>query len=302
MPDSPWSDARHALGRLLSYFIAIKVFIEARQLWPRLFVDYEVNWIPSSVPNKDPPDIRRSAKGIIDRMGRKETMTAYQRHAKDLQSHKLDDRIKQRVHPSQFRPIVHAEVNLLDSILRDQTQADDEDEDPLRFFNEAEFGAYIGSSKPTCLLCHFYFRAHPSGVQCRGTHGNLYPNWRPPNVTENDGFEAEKERDGILEAIIKDIRNETVRAIKERSSTRKRHDSRDTPTNPWRSTVANSSVRAEDDETDLADRFGQVNLDFSPARDGTDSSRETTRTPESDGNAPEDDEEIVFSGSPSNHH
>ncbi|KAL2258613.1 hypothetical protein VTK26DRAFT_8023 [Humicola hyalothermophila] len=275
--DSPWSEARHALGRLLSYFIAVKVLIEARQLWPQLFVDFEINWIPSSVPSRDPPDIRRNAKGIIHRMGRKATMNAYQQHERDLQSHKkLDDLIKKKVHPSQFRPIVHAEVHLLDSVLRDQAKADAEGEDPLRFFNEAEFGGYIGSSKPTCLLCHYYFNAHPSGVQCRSTHGNLYPNWRPPSVFESDGAEAEEERDAIVEAMIKDIRNETVRAIQQRSSTRKRHDSRDTPTNPWRSTVSNSSVAAEADDIDLASRLGQINLDVRSANGSVDFSRETT--------------------------
>lgn len=66
--DSPWSEVRHALGRLLSYFIAIKVLISARKHWPRLFEDFEVTAIPSSTPLPSPPDIRRSAKGILNRM------------------------------------------------------------------------------------------------------------------------------------------------------------------------------------------------------------------------------------------
>lgn len=269
--DSPWSEVRHALGRLLSYFIAINVLISARKLWPRIFVDFEVNWVPSTEPSEDPPEIRRNAKGIIDRMSRnKATLDAYQSHARALQSLGLDNQIKQRVHHSRFRPIVHAEVNLLDSILRDRAQADEEGEDPLRFFNESEFGRYVGASKPTCLLCQWYFAAHPSGVQCRPGHGNLYYNWRAPDVRASDGSEADQERNDILESMIKSIRDETSRAIRERSYSRRRHDSRDTPSNPLYSTV-----RAEDGYDDLASRLSQINLDVASVGGHTDSSRDT---------------------------
>ncbi|KXX75020.1 hypothetical protein MMYC01_209159 [Madurella mycetomatis] len=265
--DSPWSEVRHALGRLLSYFIAIKVLISARKLWPQIFVDFEVEWIPSTEPSLEPPEIRRNAKGIIDRMGRnRATMEAYQRHANDLQGLGLDNNIKDRVHHTKFRPIVHAEINLLDSIMRDEAQAYDEDEDPPRFFNEAEFGRYIGSSKPTCMLCHWYFAAHTSGVQCRSSHGNLYYNWRTPDVLETDGAEADQERNGIIESMIKAIREETSRAIKKRTYSRRKHDSRDTP-----SGILFGTIRGHDDDfDDLASRLSRTSLG------GTDSSQDTS--------------------------
>lgn len=255
--DSPWSEVHHALGRLLSYFIAVKVFISARKLWPQIFVNYEVQGIPSTEPSLDPPEIRRNAKGIIDRMGRnRTTMEAYQRHAQDLQNLGLDNNIKQRVHHSKFRPIVHAEINLLDSIMRDEAQAYDDGEDPLRFFNEAEFGRYIGSSKPTCILCHWYFAAHTSGVQCRPGHGNLYYNWRTPDVLWNDGAEADQARNDIIESMIKSIREETSRAIKKRTYFRRKHDSRDTP-----SGILFGTIRGPDDSfDDLASRFSQTSI------------------------------------------
>ena len=258
--DSPWNDVRHALGRLLSYFIAIKVLITARKHWPQLFVDFEVTAIPSSQPQSDPPDIRRNASGIIQRMSRsKEIADAYKSHAKHLQAFKLDDLIKERAKPSYFRPIVHAEVNLLASVLASQAAAEREGEDPLRFFREAEFGAYIGSSKPTCLLCHQYFAAHPSRVRCRETHGNLYVNWRAPDVAEEDGPAAAQERCDILEAMVKEVRGEATRAIRDRTYTRRKHDSWDTPTNPLSTTVGGSVGRGGADE--LASLFGQVSLD-----------------------------------------
>ncbi|KAK4041594.1 hypothetical protein C8A01DRAFT_14674 [Parachaetomium inaequale] len=286
--DSPWSEVRHALGRLLSYFIAIKVLISARKFWPRLFVDFEVTSIPSSEPLADPPAIRRNAKGIISRMSRnKATLDAYQRHAAHLQAHHLDERIRDHVHPSRFRPIVHAEVNLLASVLRSQAAAEHEGEDPLRFFNEAEFGAYIGSSKPTCFLCRAYFAKHPSGVGCRATHGNLYGNWRAPEADTDEGAAEQRE---ILEGMVKEVRNEAGRAIRERSYTRRKHDSRDTPSNPLGSTtVGDTSVGRWEDLDELASRMGQVSLDVSSTRGWSDDSRETS--PDSPGHGEDNDEE-----------
>lgn len=268
--DSPWSDARHALGRLLSYYIAIKVLILARKLWPQLFVDFTVTSIPSSVPLEDPPAVRRNAKGIIERMGRnRAVLDAYQHHAKSLQEHGLDERIRCRVKPSRFRPIVHAEVNLLASVLASRAQAAADGEDPLRFFNEASFGRYIGSSKPTCLLCRFYFAAHPAGVQCRETHGNLYISWRAPDILDAGAAaaaqqeEAQRQRLEILERMVTDVRRETGRAIQERSYTRKRHDSRDTPSNPlWSTAAGSTAVRNSEAGDELASRRGRVDLEL----------------------------------------
>ena len=199
--------------------------------------------------------------------GPKATVDAHQRHTDTLQPLGLDDRIKQRVKPGHFRPIVHAEVHLLDSVLRDRARAEADGDGPLRFFNEAEFGGYIGSSKPTCLLCRLYFEGHPSGVGCRETHGNLYYNWRAPDVMEGEGEEAAAAARAILEGMLKKVRAETARAITARSSTRKKHDSWDTPSNPLLSTVAGSTVRGADD---MASWLGRVNLDSASTRGWSD--------------------------------
>jgi hypothetical protein len=253
MAGSPWSEVRHALGRLLSYFIAIKVLISARKYWPRLFVDFTVTTIPSSDPLAEPPVIRRNAKGIITRMtSNKPTLELYQSYAQSLQEHDLDGRIRQRASPARFRPIVHAELGLLASVLHSRSESLADGDDPLRFFNEPEFGRYIGSSKPTCLLCRLYIAAHPAGVQCRATHGNLYYNWRAPDVLEGqdgggeDGDEDSpaRQRIVILEGMIKEVRKEAGRAIKERSYKRRKHDSWDTPSDPL-TTVKGSVVDAE---------------------------------------------------------
>ncbi|KAL1843197.1 hypothetical protein VTJ49DRAFT_2748 [Mycothermus thermophilus] len=242
-PDSPWRELRHAIGRLLSYFIAVRVLFTARKLWPLLFVDFKVATVPSSMPLEQPRDYRRTANKIITRMTCNKTeVETFQRHAASLQKHGLDKHISQQADPDRFRPIVHAEVLLLDSVLRSRLAADRDGDGPLRFFGEAEFGRYIASSKPTCLLCHAYFTVHPEGVLCRPSHGNLYYNWRAPDLHPDDAEGAVKEREDILEKMVKIVRAETFRAIRERSYTRSRHDSRDTPSDPLGSTALTESL------------------------------------------------------------
>lgn len=275
-PDSPWMEVRHALGRLLSYFIAVKVFISARTLWPRLFVDFSVRSIPSSEPLENPPDIRRNVEGIIKRMTRDNSlMEAYKTNPAQIQTKDLNDRIRKRVQSGNFTPIVHAEVNLLESVLAERAEADGSGDGPLRFFHEAEFGAYIGTSKPTCMLCRFYFEAHPSGVLCRESHGNIYHNWRAPDVRRDDGPEPERLRRQILEDMVKKVRQVTDQAIRQGRSLRKHYDSRDTPSNPlptdkdYLSVNSRGVSRASDaasrtaavDIEEVAARTGQINLD-----------------------------------------
>ncbi len=149
-------------------------------------------------------------------------------HAFSLQSHGLNECLGHSASPKNFHPIIHAEVNLLDSVLADQARAEAEGDGPLRFFNEPEFGGYIGGSKPTCVLCSLWFAAHPAGVACRATHGNLYYNWRAPDVLK-EGEEGEEYhgrvdpkdennpavqlRKEILEGMVKDVRAQAARAL-----------------------------------------------------------------------------------------
>jgi hypothetical protein len=269
--DSRWSELRHFLSRLLSLFIAVRVLINARELWPQLFVNFIVKSLPSTEP-APAPVVRRNANGIIRRMGSETATRPYKLHAETLQKDKnLDQRIAQRAHPKKFRPIVHAEVNLLDQILRRQAQSDLEEDDGVRFFNEAEFGRYIGTSKPTCMLCHLWFSDHPSGVRCRETHGNLYYNWRAPNVYDLDDREAIKQRDLILNGMVKKIRQQAFRVIEERSFTRRRHDSRDTATNPLGSTVRDTDSVIPSVGEDDHYSFTKFKREFSIVVDDADS-------------------------------
>ncbi|KAM7217515.1 hypothetical protein V8F06_007146 [Rhypophila decipiens] len=264
---TPWSDLRHHLGRLQSYSIAITVLLSVRHYRRSLFEDFSVVAIPSVAHVEDStPNIRRSAAGIMQRMPAA-IKTAYHACAGHLKSLDIDGAIKECARVSKFKPIVHCEINLFDSILRDNSLS--EDGEPLRFYEEATFGRYIGCSKPTCRLCALYFAAHPTEVKVRPSHSNVYYKWRVPDVYENQGQDAKRQREDILESMIKQVRNVILEGLSGIVK-RKAHDSNSTPSNPYpyqismrsygRIGIAEESLAGDVDGEDLAQRLGEMGL------------------------------------------
>lgn len=154
--------------------------------------------------------------------------------------------IREVTHPRRFQPVVHAELQVDAFVRREERRrgSDDPDAEPLHFFAEEEFGRYIGASKPTCWLCARWFgEEHPDGTQVRPTHKNLYHNWRPAEVFESDGVEVEEHRRTVLEAMVKALRNETLRCVKNQWAVRNPFDSNNTPTDPlWEAGPTSSLV------------------------------------------------------------
>ncbi|KAK3379654.1 hypothetical protein B0T24DRAFT_569852 [Lasiosphaeria ovina] len=256
---SPWEDAYHCIGRLLSYFLAVNILLSARKYWPELFhANVQIVRLPSSRPERDPPSIRKSADRILHSMTQAQKSAgggggefkAYRRNTAALKAWGIDDRIKEVTHHLHFRPIVHAEILVDDAIRRAQriastNHSEEDEEEPLGFFREAEFGRYIGSSKPTCRLCALYFAAQGDGPRVRPPHGNVYHNWRAPDVFAGDGGEDEgQRRNAVLEKMVATLRADTWNAIRSKSAPWKAWDSNDTATNPLlaRATAITASV------------------------------------------------------------
>ncbi len=181
---TPWTHVRYAIGRLHSYSIAIEVFVEARNRWPELFVGFEVTYVPSAPPGVIPLQMKRDrcrGHNILQCLNaERDVFDAYEAFNPDL-SGKIDAELKTRIKASddKFYTIIHAEVNLADNIYREHIINADA-EGPMQFFNENIYGCYIGSSKPTCLLCDLFFDVHPMGFRRRSSHWNLYVKWRVP--------------------------------------------------------------------------------------------------------------------------
>ncbi|KAK4664086.1 uncharacterized protein QC763_500040 [Podospora pseudopauciseta] len=247
---TPWTEVYHSLGHLQSYTIAVAIFITARQRWPELFdPGFKVIHVPSSTP-APPPSIRGSPERILSRLTTdkavlktfKESTTdaaGHQSHLIDLTT-ELESTIRSKC--KKFHPIVHAEVHLADHILRELRT----NNSGLRFYNEAAFGRYIGTSKPTCRLCHLYFDcpllSSTGRIQVRSSSHNYYHNWRVPHVYPEDGAEAERMRNKVMEWMIENVKPEAVRTVVERFAVRNGHDSNTYPSVPDTESVASMQV------------------------------------------------------------
>lgn len=243
--DGPWPTLRHATGRLMSYFLAVRILISTRRVFPELFSNFTVEPIKSSEPG-DTPDIRKKVDGMVCRLtSDKVVVEKFRRHEPKLQEWGLNDKIKECTHPRRFQPIVHAELLVDDYIRREQRRdAFNPDAEPLEYFREREFGRYIGSSKPTCKNCWLYFSEHPDGVQVRPSHDNLYYKWRHPDIFESDSQDVIVQRNAVHEAIVKRLRDEIIRCIRTQSAFRNPFDSNNTASNPLRGMDSTASVTA----------------------------------------------------------
>lgn len=148
-----------------------------------LFEDFEVVAVPSS-DRSDCPRVRRTIDGkksVLQRIPKEYEMAeAYRANLPQDQQVAMQKKFQAMGTPGtkKFRPYVHAELVLLDSILSEKRR----EGVTLRFFAESDYGRYIGCSKPTCRLCKLYIDNHPSGVEFRPGHGNIYHDWRAPDI------------------------------------------------------------------------------------------------------------------------
>jgi hypothetical protein len=69
-------------------------------------------------------------------------------------------------------------------------------------------------------LCHYYFSSHPSGVQVRGTHGNLYHRWTMPDCADVYGLRTKegalRKRHEILQSIMGYLKQCVLRTLDEK--------------------------------------------------------------------------------------
>jgi hypothetical protein len=234
----PWQDLQHRSSRLLAYRRAVEALWEASCMWPSLFGTFEVTYISSSIRAPNPLNASpQTASEILTRMlpNSFEKKGEYLDLAKTMQQKfDLDQVIENEWTNSSFRPIVHAEI-LVHSWLEKTGGTR-----PERFFNNWQ---YIGCSKPACKLCHYYFSTHPSGIQTRATHGNLYRNWRMPDHADVYGLRTKEEalakRHEILQGIMSHLKQCVLRTLREKIS-----DSRPCDSNTISSFALNQSIIA----------------------------------------------------------
>jgi len=248
-----WCELRHFVGRLLSYLQTAKFFVQIPGRWPELFENLEVCWVASSVPDECPLRRKLSAADIIGRMTSNiGDQKKFKAHAEELQMFGLDQTLQTYAQKRSLRPIIHAEVLLLDSLENDGGTRSS------RFFSGYK---YIGTSKPTCRMCSYYFSAHSSDVEVRQTHRNLYRNWRMPDVYEDQGPGAIKHRQLLMDKVLSRVREDGFRILREKLAERKRHDS-NTNSTYLKASVSIDSLRG------MNSRLSDIHLDADSWVDG----------------------------------
>ncbi|KAK8126939.1 uncharacterized protein PG998_002698 [Apiospora kogelbergensis] len=206
--DKSWKHGKNCVttsGRLLSYRQAAEVIIAANERWPQLFQGFHVVAIPCSEKARNPMIHRELSAAAIVRgmLWDDEDPEPYLEQVAKLSGIGLDDEVKGQVKKKKFKPFVHAEVQVHAALIRDDYSRSSQ------FWSRYK---YIGSSKPTCRLCAYYFFERGDGMQVRPTHQNLYLHWRLPD---------------LLERITEHVRKDAKRTLDERMPSRRRHDSND---------------------------------------------------------------------------
>lgn len=251
---TPWLELRHFLGRLHSYHLAVETMLRARRLWDRLWDDIKVTAIPSATAIPHPlhqkgPNAQQkgpNARNIIGRLTSEEgQIEIYRNRAAMLQEFGLDEKILAECNSASQTHRVHAEILVLDYVLGYMRDTED-----AQFYNGWR---YIGSSKPICRLCNYYFMTHPSGIQVRESHNNLYPHWRVPDVF---GDKAMEKTERHLDAVIKKTRADAIRSLMSQTSQSRRYDS-----NSFSDMPPSASLRTGTPSiSDLSSRFPALRI------------------------------------------
>jgi hypothetical protein len=175
---------------------------------PDLFNNFTIKTRPSPKPPSLPPptDQLTTLSGIIKRMlpaGSEETIRYQEALATMDAKFHFQDRLQAQFQDKDFRPRVHAELNLLEYFYTER----------LPFVEDDRF---IACSKPACYCCYHYISLHPGGFVRPSSHGVRYLSWRPPDlVNAADTRENNHQRD-ILNKVIAQIRLDALRQIEQR--------------------------------------------------------------------------------------
>ncbi|KAF4501992.1 hypothetical protein FAGAP_1783 [Fusarium agapanthi] len=218
MSTTYWSDFVHVAGRLLTYKRAVDLMDLVAKIWPQLFSDIQICMIPSSstVPGILPMNPWTAAQ-IMSKMTSDESLLGrFAAQLGSLSVHDIDAKVSE-LWRSAPKPMVHAEV-----LVHDWLENTEGGIRPERFFNRWKF---IGSSKPPCKLCSYFFDEYPTDVQVRPSHQNAYFAWRMPDVYEYQGEEASRKRMLVMDSIKTRIRADVMRILSEKLADGRTHDS-----------------------------------------------------------------------------
>ena len=209
---------RHYIGRLGSHLKAAKVLVAAGSRMPKLFNNFDIQTRPAPKPPLLPPLVRHSTtlEGILNRMlpSGSEQVPLYQEALATLNAKfNIQTLLLDKYQDKDFKPRVHAELNLLEYFYAKQLPFVDDDR-------------FIGCSKPACYCCYHYISHHPGGFVRPTSHSIRYMNWRPPDLINSGDLKEKIHQRDILNKVIKQVRQDALRHIeRQRGPSKWRPDS-----------------------------------------------------------------------------
>ncbi|KAK2018752.1 hypothetical protein LZ32DRAFT_653523 [Colletotrichum eremochloae] len=213
-----WCQLRHHLGRLYSYRQAADGIVEACKEWPELFANFTVRFIHSSRSARLwLPRPTLSLEDVIPAAFPDRNVQAYASHIEQLCEYGLGDYIRERLEPKLVKQFVHCEVHLQDYLVREKR---------IESHNYWNSDMFIATSKPPCRLCRYYFDDSDNGFLVQSSHMNVYPKWRLPDAYEGQDRDAVVRREEVLDDIIEQMQQDTLRVVRDQQHQWKRNDSR----------------------------------------------------------------------------
>lgn len=216
----PWAELVHVSGRLISYKRAVEVCQMAFDKWPSLLENYEVMIVPSSTPTEKVLKFQvLTAEGCMGKTTRRDTSLreVFDAQYDRLRVHfRLDDKVAE-TWKSNPKPIVHCEMQLLHTLEHTEGGTN-----KRRFF---EGDMFIGTSKPPCRLCSYYFHECGTEVEIRPSHRNVYLPWRTPDVYDDEGQQVVRNRDAVYQKIKQRLETDLYKILKTCTGDGRHHDS-----------------------------------------------------------------------------
>jgi len=121
------------------------------------------------------------------------------------------DGFKKQYGDKNFKPLIHAEVQVLEHFWASDKNNRNEKNQGRQFLDDDRF---IGCSKPACYCCHLYFESHPARCVVPQTSKKVYPNWglkALSNGPQDDDYYIHQ-RD-ILNKMVQRIRDDALDQI-----------------------------------------------------------------------------------------
>ncbi|KAI3327674.1 hypothetical protein HD806DRAFT_330880 [Xylariaceae sp. AK1471] len=201
----------HRLGRLAHHIRAPRQIIEDISNCPRLrnvLDEFEVHPIkPQPIivrPDAD-PDIH--IHSIMNRMlpcG--ELFDKQYKEAADIMDQRFEIviRFKEQYNDKNFKPLMHAEIQVLEHFWEKRQFFDDD--------------RYIGCSKPACYCCYSYLQHHPARCVVPQTSRRVYVNWGLRALPMGSRDVDYKHQRDMLNKMVEGIRNDALDQILRKTS------------------------------------------------------------------------------------